>query len=167
MCLTLPKVLISVMGMEKIIPTWQDFEVFLQLLPRSSTAERMNPYTSFWTGVAAGRRAAGVPPRPARQRPDPGPGRPRRPAGAELHPLQRLPEHLPGLRADRRPRLQLGLPRPDRRDPDAAARGGRERRVAALCVVALRRLLRRLPGEDQHPRGAGPPPRRGRPAQAG
>src|SRR5208282_1489778 len=33
---------------------WQDMEVFLQLLPRSSTAERMNPYTSFWTGVAPG-----------------------------------------------------------------------------------------------------------------
>jgi L-lactate dehydrogenase complex protein LldF len=28
--------------------------VFIQLLPRSSTAERMNPYTSFWTGVSAG-----------------------------------------------------------------------------------------------------------------
>lgn len=51
MCLTLPKVLISVMGIEKILPTWQDLEVFLQLLPRSSTGERMNPYTSFWTGV--------------------------------------------------------------------------------------------------------------------
>lgn len=54
MCVTLPKVLISVMGIEKVIPTWQDFEVFLQLLPRSSTAERMNPYTSLWTGVRAG-----------------------------------------------------------------------------------------------------------------
>src|SRR3712207_5737414 len=28
--------------------------VFLQLLPRSSTGERMNPYTSMWTGVTAG-----------------------------------------------------------------------------------------------------------------
>jgi L-lactate dehydrogenase complex protein LldF len=52
MCLTLPRVLISVMGIEKVVPTWQDMEVFLQLLPRSSTAERMNPYTSIWTGVA-------------------------------------------------------------------------------------------------------------------
>ena len=26
----------------------------LQLLPRSSTAERMNPYTSLWTGVRDG-----------------------------------------------------------------------------------------------------------------
>jgi L-lactate dehydrogenase complex protein LldF len=52
MCTTLPEVLISVMGIEKVIPTWQDLEVYLQLLPRSSTAERMNPYTSLWTGVA-------------------------------------------------------------------------------------------------------------------
>ena len=52
MCLTLPRVLISVMGIEKTVPTWRDLEVYLQLLPRSSTAERMNPYTSFWTGVA-------------------------------------------------------------------------------------------------------------------
>jgi L-lactate dehydrogenase complex protein LldF len=54
MCTTLPEVLISVMGIEKIVPTWQDLEVFLQLLPRSSTAERMNPYTSLWTGVTDG-----------------------------------------------------------------------------------------------------------------
>ena len=52
MCTTLPPVLVTLMGIEKIIPKWQDFEVFMQLLPRSSTAERMNPYTSFWTGVS-------------------------------------------------------------------------------------------------------------------
>ncbi len=54
MCTTLPEVLISIMGIEKIIPSWRDFEVFMQLLPRSSTAERMNPYNSFWTGVTKG-----------------------------------------------------------------------------------------------------------------
>ena len=54
MCLTLPDTLISVMGIEKVVPTWQDLEVFLQLLPRSSTGERMNPYTSLWTGVTPG-----------------------------------------------------------------------------------------------------------------
>ena len=42
------------MGVEKLIPRWTDLEVFLQLLPRSSTAERMNPYTSMWTGVTPG-----------------------------------------------------------------------------------------------------------------
>ena len=54
MCLTLPEVLISVVGIEKIVPTWTDLEVFLQLLPRSATGERMNPYTSTWTGVTPG-----------------------------------------------------------------------------------------------------------------
>jgi L-lactate dehydrogenase complex protein LldF len=54
MCLTLPQVLITVLGIEKLVPTWQDLEVFMQLLPRSSTAERMNPYTSTWTGVTPG-----------------------------------------------------------------------------------------------------------------
>ncbi|RAV33027.1 lactate utilization protein B [Corynebacterium heidelbergense] len=54
MCLTLPETLITVMGIEKLLPTFQDLEVFMQLLPRSSTGERMNPYSSLWTGVAAG-----------------------------------------------------------------------------------------------------------------
>ena len=54
MCLTLPQTLITVMGIEKVIPSWADLGVFLQLLPRSSTGERMNPYTSMWTGVTPG-----------------------------------------------------------------------------------------------------------------
>jgi L-lactate dehydrogenase complex protein LldF len=54
MCTTLPPVLVSILGIEKLLPTFADLEVFLQLLPRSSTAERMNPYTSLWTGVTEG-----------------------------------------------------------------------------------------------------------------
>ena len=54
MCLTLPRTLITVMGIEKVVPTWRDLEVFLQLLARSATAERMSPYTSMWTGVTPG-----------------------------------------------------------------------------------------------------------------
>jgi L-lactate dehydrogenase complex protein LldF len=54
MCLTLPDVLISLVGIEKIVPTFADLEVFLQVLPRSSTGERMNPYNSVWTGVTPG-----------------------------------------------------------------------------------------------------------------
>jgi L-lactate dehydrogenase complex protein LldF len=54
MCLTLPRTLITVMGIEKLVPTWRDLEVFLQSLPRSSTGERMNPYTSMWTGATEG-----------------------------------------------------------------------------------------------------------------
>jgi L-lactate dehydrogenase complex protein LldF len=54
MCVTLPEVLITMLGIEKIIPTFDDLEVFLQLLPRSATGERMNPYNSIWTGVSEG-----------------------------------------------------------------------------------------------------------------
>ena len=54
MCLTLPRVLISLMGIEKVLPRLDDLSVFLQLLPRAATGERMNPYTSLWTGVRDG-----------------------------------------------------------------------------------------------------------------
>ncbi|MFF5187443.1 LutB/LldF family L-lactate oxidation iron-sulfur protein [Streptomyces sp. NPDC000345] len=54
MCLTLPETLITVMGIEKVLPSFADLDVFLRLLPRSSTGERMNPYTSLWTGVTEG-----------------------------------------------------------------------------------------------------------------
>jgi len=54
MCTTLPRTLITVMGIEKLLPRWQDLGVMLQLLPRSATGERMSPYTSLWTGVTPG-----------------------------------------------------------------------------------------------------------------
>jgi L-lactate dehydrogenase complex protein LldF len=54
MCTTLPQTLITVMGVEKVIPSVRDLGVMLQLLPRSATAERMNPYTSLWSGVTPG-----------------------------------------------------------------------------------------------------------------
>ena len=54
MCVTLPDVMITMLGIEKIIPSFNDLEVFLQLLPRSATGERMNPYNSIWTGVTPG-----------------------------------------------------------------------------------------------------------------
>jgi L-lactate dehydrogenase complex protein LldF len=54
MCTTLPEVLVTILGIEKLVPRFADLEVFLQLLPRSSTGERMNPYTSLWTGVTDG-----------------------------------------------------------------------------------------------------------------
>jgi L-lactate dehydrogenase complex protein LldF len=75
MCVTLPDALITLIGIEKVIPRFSDLEVFLQLLPRSATGERMNPYNSLWTGVAKGRWAAGVPRDPAGQRPHQDAGR--------------------------------------------------------------------------------------------
>jgi L-lactate dehydrogenase complex protein LldF len=54
MCLTLPDVLISIVGIEKVIPSFHDLEIFLQTLPRSATGERMNPYNSTWCGIHPG-----------------------------------------------------------------------------------------------------------------
>lgn len=54
MCLTLPKTMITLAGIEKVVPRFQDLEVMLQVLARSATGERMNPYTSVWSGVTPG-----------------------------------------------------------------------------------------------------------------
>ena len=54
MCVTLPKILITLVGIEKVVPSLADLEVYLQLLPRSATGERMNPYNSIWTGTRGG-----------------------------------------------------------------------------------------------------------------
>jgi len=54
MCLTLPRTLITIAGIEKVLPRFQDLETMLQLLARSATGERMNPYTSLWTGTVPG-----------------------------------------------------------------------------------------------------------------
>lgn len=54
MCLTLPRTLIAIAGIDKVVPRFRDLEVMLQILPRSATGERMNPYNSIWTGVHPG-----------------------------------------------------------------------------------------------------------------
>ena len=137
MCTTLPKVLITLMGIEKVLPELRDLEVMLQLLPRSSTAERMNPYTSIWSGVSEGDgpqefhlvlldagRTDVLADEVGRQ---------------ALHlPLLGVPERLPGLHAGGRACVRVGLSRPDRSDPDAAAERPGERADAAVGVVAVR-----------------------------
>lgn len=54
MCLTLPQTMITLAGIEKVVPRFADLEVMLQVLARSATGERMNPYTSIWSGVTPG-----------------------------------------------------------------------------------------------------------------
>ena len=141
MCLTLPRKLISVAGIDKIIPRFQDLEVMLQVLPRSATGERMNPYNSVWTGVHPGDgpqefHVVLLDNRRTEVLRDPGSTR-----DSAMHPLRRLPERMPGLSANRRPRLWLGVRRPHRRNPDAAARHDAEWPVASLRLQPLRRLL--------------------------
>ena len=48
---SLPRVHIAVMGIEKVLPRFADLDVFLKLLPRSGTGQRLTTYQSFITGT--------------------------------------------------------------------------------------------------------------------
>ncbi|MBZ0291254.1 MAG: iron-sulfur cluster-binding protein [Anaerolineae bacterium] len=48
----LPPVHIAVVGIEKIVPTWEDFATLVQLLPRSATGQRMTVYCNMFNGPA-------------------------------------------------------------------------------------------------------------------
>ncbi|WP_134698487.1 LutB/LldF family L-lactate oxidation iron-sulfur protein [Ammoniphilus sp. YIM 78166] len=47
---TVPKTQITMMGMERIIPTLEDLEVMATLLPRSATGQKLTVYMSIITG---------------------------------------------------------------------------------------------------------------------
>lgn len=49
---TVPPVHIAVVGIEKIIPTWEDFATLIQLLPRSATGQRLTAYVNGFSGPA-------------------------------------------------------------------------------------------------------------------
>jgi L-lactate dehydrogenase complex protein LldF len=48
---SLPRLHIAVMGIEKVIPRFNDLDVFLKLLPRSGSGQRLTTYQSFITGI--------------------------------------------------------------------------------------------------------------------
>lgn len=48
---TLPKMHISIMGMEKVIPRWDDLPIFLKVLARAATGQKLSVYTSIITGA--------------------------------------------------------------------------------------------------------------------
>ncbi len=50
MVTTVPKTQITLMGMERIIPSWADLEVMATLLPRSATGQKLTVYMSGITG---------------------------------------------------------------------------------------------------------------------
>lgn len=50
MVTTVPKTQITLMGMERIIPSWEDLEVMATLLPRSATGQKLTMYMSGITG---------------------------------------------------------------------------------------------------------------------
>ena len=47
---SLPRVHVAVMGIEKLVPRFEDLEVFLRLLPRSGTGQHLTSYQSIFTG---------------------------------------------------------------------------------------------------------------------
>ena len=50
LCTSAPRVHIGITGMEKVIPSLQDLAVFLRLLPRSATGQRLTSYVSMISG---------------------------------------------------------------------------------------------------------------------
>lgn len=50
MVTTVPKCHVVIMGMERLVPTYDDLEVVLNLLARSATGQKLTTYTSMITG---------------------------------------------------------------------------------------------------------------------
>ncbi len=50
MVTTLPRVHVSITGIEKVVPTLEDVSTLLRLLPRSATGQPISNYVSFFTG---------------------------------------------------------------------------------------------------------------------
>jgi L-lactate dehydrogenase complex protein LldF len=50
MCTTMPDLHVAVVGIDKVIPDWESLTVFLKLLARSATGQKLSAYTQFITG---------------------------------------------------------------------------------------------------------------------
>ncbi|NSL50568.1 LutB/LldF family L-lactate oxidation iron-sulfur protein [Calidifontibacillus erzurumensis] len=50
MVTTLPKTQITVMGMERIVPTWEEMEILVSLLTRAAVGQRLTSYITMLTG---------------------------------------------------------------------------------------------------------------------
>jgi L-lactate dehydrogenase complex protein LldF len=50
MCTTLPDLHVAIAGIDKVIPDWESLTVFLKLLARSATGQKISTYTQFITG---------------------------------------------------------------------------------------------------------------------
>jgi L-lactate dehydrogenase complex protein LldF len=170
MTTTMPRMHVAITGIEKVLGTMEDLSCILRLLTRSATGQPISNYITCNTGpkrledtdgpeqmhvviVDAGRA------KPARHR---------HAGSAALHPLRRVHEPLPRLPEHRRPRVRLGVPRPDRLRADAELHRPREGldlpNAATLCnqcgvvcpvKIPLPDLMRKL-REKQMDRGLRP-----------
>ena len=50
LCTSAPRIHVALTGMEKVIPSLEDLAVFLRLLPRAATGQRITSYVSFISG---------------------------------------------------------------------------------------------------------------------
>ena len=49
-CTSAPRIHVAITGMEKVIPSLEDLAIFLRLLPRAATGQRITSYVSFVSG---------------------------------------------------------------------------------------------------------------------
>ena len=163
LCTSAPRIHVGITGMEKVIPSLRDLAVFLRLLPRSATGQRISSYVSMVTG-------------PRRASDEDGPeefhlvlvdnGRSTMLADPELREalycircgacLNICPVYKKGGR----PRLRLGIPWPNRSSGFSISG-----RIEAGCGVApgfqfVRGLPGGVSGKNQHPQDAAPPAER-------
>ena len=153
-----PKIHIAVAGIEKLIPRAQDLATFLKLLGRSATGQPLTVYTSFLSGPRRGRtKSTG---RTSSMWCCIDNGRTKLLADREkrrvavLHPLRRVPEHLPGVPQDRRTLAFRGFIRGRSAPSSRRSSWARCTTGAAVRFQPVRRLRRSLPGEDRHSQGA-------------
>ena len=97
-----------------------DLPLFLNLLARSGTGQKLTTYTHLFHGPAPGKKLYVIFLDNGRTQ---GPAGPGGLAVDVLHPLRGLPERLPGLSPRGRLVLRLGLSRPDRLGAHAAPGG--------------------------------------------
>ncbi len=116
---SLPKLHIACMGIEKLIPRAKDLGVFLRLLARSATGQPITTYSSHFHGPRPGGELHIVLVDNGRSELL---GSERIPPLAQLHSLRGVHEHLPGLSPQRRVQLRKHGARADRLDPGAGPR---------------------------------------------
>jgi L-lactate utilization protein LutC len=155
MCTTLPRVHVAVMGMERIVENWDDANLVLNLLARSrdrSAAQQLHEHRVAAAWPRRRRRPRGGAHRHPRQWPL-GSARHRVRRDAQLHPLRRVSQRVPGLPSDGRPRLRLGVLGSDgcgahasagRQGESGSGRGGQ-------CVNAVRGVHGRVSGRHPAP----------------
>ena len=153
------------MGIEKVIPSIDYLPVFLNLLARSGTGQKLTTYTHLIHGADAGPEAVRD---HHRQRAD---------ATCSKDPAARMAlfcircgaclNACPVYRRTGGWAYGWVYPGPDRLDHHAAPGRAGQGRQAAVRLVAVRGVRRGLPGEDRHPAPTGPPaPPRGQRAVA-